>query len=121
MSDQIPTKCRTVLYRLTENDAQQINRRRTTGDSIAIRLATLVQRMTPGGESAYAWPRGAQAHIGSPVKAGDSFPMIIVVVWGTAPDSKVNGQVFLDGTDVLWVQSVSVGIEPGSYQWPART
>ena len=35
MSEQIPTIGRIVHYRLSEDDAAQINRRRTTGHSIA--------------------------------------------------------------------------------------
>ena len=55
-----------VVYRLTAEDAAQINRRRTDGISIAERIRE--------GE----WPLGAQAHIGSHVSAGIDFPMIVV-------------------------------------------
>lgn len=58
------------------------------------------------------------AHIGAPVKSGTAYPMLIVSVWGDKPDSSVNGQVFLDGNDVLWVSSVKVGEGPGTYAWP---
>ena len=88
-----PSVGRTVHYMLSENDAEQINRRRTDGASIAARIAQ------------NAWPLGAQAHIGSHAEAGQVFPMVIVRVWGDDPVSAVNGQVFLDGNDVFWATS----------------
>lgn len=100
---------RTVLYRLTAKDAEEVNRRRTTGSSIAERIRI--------GE----WPLGAQAHIGNPEGEGSVRPMVVVHVW---PDEfgpgvpGVNGRVMLDGTDVLWVTSVSEGNGPGQWHWP---
>lgn len=83
-----------VRYTLTEEDAEAINRRRTTGESIVHRLG------------ANQWHEGAQAHIGNRAYAGDIYPMVIVRAWGPRC---VNGQVFLDGTDTLWVTSVYDG------------
>lgn len=62
---------------------------------------------------------------GNKVEPGDRFPMIIVRVHSNdpsdvGPDTHVNGQVFLDGTDVLWVTSVGVGDGPGHFTWPER-
>ena len=65
-----------------------------------------------------AWPLGAQAHIGNDAKEGDTFPMLIVKTWGDTETSCVNGQVFLDGNDVLWATSVSVGDGPHAWSWP---
>jgi hypothetical protein len=112
------------MYRLTALDAEVINRRRTTAQSIAQRMKMEVPYISDSMEKrppVHAWPEGAQAHIGNRVQEGESYPMLIVRVWGTGPESKVNGQVHLDGNDVLWVASIHVGIEPGTYQWPART
>jgi len=77
------------------------------------------------------WPTGAQAHIGNAAHVGDVFPMIIVRLW---PDEYgpgrmgINGQVMLDGNDVLWVTSVKEQTEwsepnpvPGTWHWPPRT
>lgn len=105
---QTPTIGRLVHYRLSADDATQINRRRTTGAIIATRMKYK------------AWPAGAQAHIGNDAAEGDTFPMLIVRVWGTSPESAVNGQVFLDGNDVLWVTSVVLGDGPRTFSWPAR-
>jgi hypothetical protein len=104
----IPTIGRIVHYRLDDQDAEQINRRRTTGRLIADRIA-LAQ-----------WPIGAQAHIGNEAKAGDTYPMLIVRCWGDTETSAVNGQVFLDGNDVLWTTSVAVGEGPRTFSWPNR-
>ena len=102
----------TVVYRLTEEDAAKINRRRTTGNSIAERLAS------------DDWPQGAQAHIGSRVSAGLDFPMIVVRYRqsgevdhpGYPSCSVANGQVILDGSDTLWVRNVTEGPHPGQYR-----
>jgi hypothetical protein len=100
---------RTVLYTLSQEDATQINRRRTHGASIAERIKE------------EKWPIGAQAHIGNEASAGQVFPMIIVAVWS---DDCVNGQVFLDGNDQLWKTSVmnaSTVVDEnknGMWAWP---
>ena len=101
---------RIVHYRLTEQDAIEINRRRTTSKTIA-------DKMRQDG-----WPEGAQAHIGNTVTAGQHFPMMIVMVWGQETGCS-NGQVFLDGNDVLWVCSASFSDKPldaGTWHWPER-
>jgi hypothetical protein len=46
--------------------------------------------------------------------------MLITRAWGDQPDSLVNGQVFLDGGDCLWVTSVKVGEGPRTFAWPTR-
>lgn len=58
---------------------------------------------------------------GNPHHAGQHVPMIIVVVWPNeyGPNfDGVNGQVFLDGTDSLWITSKKEGTEPGTWHWP---
>jgi hypothetical protein len=123
MVDQIPSLGRIVHYRLSADDVAQINRRRTTGASIADRMKLELDRLNherDEGVQAFAWPAGAQAHIGNEAHEGDVFPMLIVAVWGTTPSSCVNGQVFLDGCDVFWALSRSVGDGPGTWSWPPR-
>ena len=129
MNEQVPSIGRIVHYRLSAEDAAQINRRRTTGHSIAERMKLTLQTSTPpesdGPPEGYpvprAWPTGAQAHIGNEAKEGDTFPMLITKVWGDTPTSAVNGQTFLDGNDVLWVTSASVGEGPRTFSWPTRS
>ena len=113
MSEQIPSIGRIVHYRLSAQDVEQINRRRTTSKAIADRIAN--------GAVGAQWPLGAQAHIGNEVHKGDAYPMLIVQVWGPSATSAVNGQVFLDGNDVFWATSRSVGDQPGTFSWPTRS
>lgn len=61
------------------------------------------------------------AHIGNKISAGDVYPMMITRVWGDKPDAAVNGQVFLDGNDVLYVTSIYVGEGPRTYAWPVKS
>jgi hypothetical protein len=110
MAEQIPTIGRIVQYVLTTQDAEAINRRRTSGPKIQERMLSVPP----------AWPAGAQAHIGNQLNAGEIFPMVICKTWGDQANSVVNGQVLLDGNDVLWVTSVSVGDGPGHFAWPKR-
>lgn len=97
-----------VHYVLTEKDAAEINRR----------------RFPNAGHVDTLWPMGAQAHVGNHVGVGQHFPMIIVKVTYAEPvkledELNVNGQVFLDGNDVLWTQAVKFDKdkEPGTFHW----
>lgn len=121
MNEQNVSIGRIVHYRLSADDAAAINRRRTDGSSIAQRMKNAIPPQE-GQNSAtiYGWPSGAQAHIGNEAAEGDTFPMLITRVWGNTPESAVNGQVFLDGNDVLWTTSVVVGEGPRTFSWPVR-
>lgn len=92
---------------LDADDAKQINRRRTTGDSIKLRMERFPA----------TWPEGAQAHIGRPVNAGDIFPAIIVNTWGS---TNISLQVFLRGSDTYWLDFAMHGYEHGTWHWPPR-
>ena len=91
---------RIVHYALSERDAEAINRRRLPMERRGI-----------------DWPAGAQAHVGTQVVAGWTMPMIITGLWS---EHAVNGQVFLDGNDSLWVTNVSEGSSSGQWSWPPR-
>lgn len=98
-----PTIGRIVHYKLTAEDAAQINRRRTNSYSIAERIKE------------DKWPLGSQAHIGNEVQEGDIYPMVVIRVWS---DSCINGQVLLDGNDQLWKTSPLLGDQNGQWSWP---
>ena len=122
---QKPSTGRIVQYTLTEDDAKQINRRRTTGSAIAERIKNNGAEIGATTNFPDQWPIGAQAHIGNTAYAGDIVPLLIVRVW---PDEYgpgqpgVNGQAFLDGNDSLWITSAGESPEPkqGKWNWPPR-
>lgn len=91
----IPSIGRIVHYRLGTSDTAQIERRRADARASGI--------------SAEA--TGAVVHAGNAVKAGDVYPMLITRIWATEPTEQTNvqGQVFLDGNDNLWVTSRQQG------------
>ena len=98
-----PTIGRSVHYKLSAGDAEAINR----------------SREVEGVGHDASWPKGAQAHVGNNAAEGQVFPMHIVNVFDTTP-VMVNGQVLLDGNDVLWATSVAEGDNDGEWQWPPR-
>ena len=97
----IPSIGRLVHYTLTADDAKQVNQRRK--DAAANRQKHRDDAL------------GYAAHTGNEAAEGDIYPMLIVRCWGTTPESSVNGQVFLDGNDTLWVTSAGQG--DGPRQW----
>ncbi len=101
----IITPGRIVLYTLSKDDATQINRRRTHPSAIGHMSRTGL------------WPAGAQAHIGDYSYEGETYPLLVTKVDG---DAQVNGQVFLDGNDVLWVTRRKEGTTPGFWFWPPK-
>ena len=99
-----PTIGRIVHYRLRQQDADAINRRRHDGTSA---------------NSAANDHSGAIVHVGSAAKEGDIVPMMVTKVW-TPSTVCVNGQAFLDGNDTLWVMSANRGDTVGTWDWPLR-
>lgn len=88
-----------ALYRLSADDAESVNRRRDQSNAHrALHVATA---------------NGTMIHVGNKVAEGDIFPMLIVRTWENLPN--VNGKVFLDGNDELWVQSVREGDGAGQF------
>lgn len=86
---------RLVLYKLSQQDADEINRRRD-------------------GFQEEGWPLTAQRHVGNRAYEGDTLPCLVVTVHS---DECFNGQVFLDGNDSLWVTSTIKGETPGTWDW----
>jgi len=102
-----PTIGRTVLYRLSADDAVKINKRRADA------RANLDNHRVAA--------NGVQIHVGNSASEGQELPMVITAVWGNTPDSLVNGQVALDGNDIFWATSVGAGEGPGTWSWPQRS
>jgi hypothetical protein len=106
-----PSIGHTVHYKLSEADAQDINRRRH--DFLAFtRMYTRPEE--PGNPGT----TGHVGHFGSPVKPGDAFPAMIVRVWAATPS--VNLQVHLDGNDTFWATSREKGDGQGEWSWPVK-
>ena len=61
--------------------------------------------------------RAGGAHL--EMAADQVLPMLIVKVHGDHPNSAVNGHVFLDGDDTLFVSSRLLGEAAGTWSWPA--
>ena len=95
-----PSIGRLVHYTLTADDAKQINKRRQDAGLNRAKLQ----------EDAL----GYVAHSGNGVNEGEIYPLLITRVWANDL-AGVNGQVFLDGNDSLWVTSVTQG--DGPRQW----
>lgn len=96
-----------VRYTLSEEDAKQINRRRTNGSSIAIRM-----KAEPA-----EWSAGAQAHIGNDVESGQAYPALAMRVRSAGC---ANLQVLLDGNNTYWATSRNEGTLAGTWSWPPR-
>jgi hypothetical protein len=104
----VPTPGRIVLYTLSKQDADATNKRRADAQG----------HMQDHRETS----NGVQIHVGNQVAEGDVYPMIIIRVWSANnPTAAVNGQVFLDGNDLLWASSVQVGTGPRTFAWPVRS
>lgn len=90
----VPSVGRIVHYRLSERDAGVINKRRQDAHRHA-------------GEH-LEHPSGVVVHTGNPAGPGDVYPLLITRVWdgeNATEASCVQGQVFLDGNDTVWVTS----------------
>ena len=86
---------RIVAYKISAEEAFIINdRRRTVVDA--------------DNEPIY---RGNQAG------GSEEFPLLVTKVWS---DGSINGQLFLDGNDSLWIASSTEGIGPHTWRWPNR-
>lgn len=85
---QAPTIGRFVHYTLDAEDAERINDYRDDFDTA----------------------------LGNTAHPGDTFPLLVTRVFES--DGPINGQVFLDGNDSLWVTSVHAGEGEGTWAWP---
>lgn len=92
-----PALGRIVRYRLTEQDAADINRRRSDFEHSAAADRT--------------------GHHGNPVAEGQICAAIVVRVFNSDSHA-VNLQVLLDGNDTLWATSSAEGNALGQWAWP---
>ena len=106
--EQQPSVGRIVHYKLTMDDANAINKRRS--------------EFVGGRTLNEPWNKGAQAHVGNFSQMGDDVPAIIIRVWPNEYGDKpgINAQVFLDGNDSLWITSKEEGDKNGQWHWPER-
>lgn len=101
----VPTVGRIVLYRFTERQAMEVNRRRRHADDK---------------HHMHQWQKnGTQLHTGNEVETGFDYAAVIVRTWGDTADSLVNLKVLLDGNDDAWITSVHASDQPeqGFYRW----
>jgi hypothetical protein len=98
-----PSIGRIVHYTLSQHDAAQINRLRQDYQSSARHLGT-----------------GFVGHVGNHAQEGDVYPAMIVRIFGETPKSAVNLRVLLDGNDVFWATSRTLGEGPSFWAWPER-
>ena len=95
-----PSLGQIVIYRLSDSDADAINRRRQHA------LSHLDQHR--------AEATGVLIHTGSTVNAGERYPMLVARVNN---DMTINGVVFADGADPFWAPARQVGGRPGEWQF----
>lgn len=96
-----------VLYTLTGDDAQAINRRREDYSAFRRRATHEVQ-----GESGR---NGHQGHFGNAATESQQYPALLVRVFDPSTTT-ANLQVHLDGNDTYWATSRTLGEGPGHYQ-----
>lgn len=106
-----PTLGRIVHYKLTREDAEQVNRRRA--DFAAFNHANRSSVTEPG----FPGRSGHVGHFGNEAAEGDVYPAMVVRTFG---GSTVNLQVYLDGNDAYWATSRMGGDAPGEWMWPPR-
>ncbi len=100
----IPSVGRIVHYQVTSYDVGRIKRQRDPRH----RTFRNTDGIIVSGE--------AHGHaFGNEPEVGQVFPLLITKVWGDTEESAVNGQLFLDGNDSLWLTSVCQG--EGSGRW----
>ena len=97
---------RIVHYKLTQDDAKFMNKRREDAQKNIEKVRD---------ESI-----GYQLHVGNAVSEGDTVPMIVVSVVNDNESNTVNGQAFLDGNDTLWITSAPKGEDNGQWNYPPR-
>lgn len=97
-----PTIGRIVIYKLSREDSNAINRRR---GHAAEHMNNHRMNQT-----------GVMVHVGNTTSMGEEYPATIVRVWD---DGKINLKVHLDGSDDYWATSRECGDGDGQWHWMA--
>ncbi len=103
---------RIVHYMLSEQDAASINVQRKDYRAFEAGHKHPHEPGQPGAT-------GHQAHYGNDVEAGQTYPALVVRVWGDGTYG--NLQVFLDGNDTYWATSraeADAMTQLGRWTWP---
>ena len=103
-----PTIGQIVHYRISDYDAQEINRRRTDAGAFT---RTLAGSINPGEHGR----TGHVLHSGNSVSEGQVYPAFVVATFG---GTSANLHVLLDGNDTFWATSRTEGSEPGQWYRP---
>lgn len=98
MAEQTPTVGRIVYYKLSEQDALSINKRRKDFQE------------DPKKEIG----TGEQYHVGNRVEVGQIVAAIVVAVWSP---TLLNLKCMLDGNDDLWVTGAQQGDQDRNWDW----
>jgi hypothetical protein len=104
---QVPSIGRIVHYKLSEQDADSINVRRSDFRAFQGSHAHPHEPGQPGAT-------GHVAHVGNMVAASEVYPAVVVRTFEGYEG--VNLQVALDGNDHFWATSRVEGDEPGQWQ-----
>jgi hypothetical protein len=105
-----PTIGRIVHYRLSQADANAINKRRADFQAFRSNFSGPSDPGQPGAD-------GHMAHVGNHATAGDYLPAMVVATFYAGA---ANLQVFLDGNDTYWATSRPNGDGNGTWTWPPR-
>lgn len=100
-----------VLYTLSEDDATQINRRRSDFHAFGQSHAHPHEPGQPGAT-------GHVGHVGNFTRKGDVCPAKVVRTFDETVTT-ANLQVYLDGNDTYWATSRRDGEGPGTWAYPA--
>ncbi len=106
-----PTIGKIVHYRLTTEDAESVNVRRSD-------YATFQANRPARKSLREPVDSGHVAHVGNHVAPGDVYPAVVVRVFDGYDG--VNLHVLLDGNDTLWATSRHEGTAHGEWSWPPR-
>ncbi len=105
----MPALGQIVLYKLSAQDADMINRRRDD-------FRAFQRSQPPPHQPGQPGATGHVAHVGNPVQEGDLYPAVVARLFDGYDGA--NLQVLLDGNDAFWATSRREGDAPGQWSYP---